>query len=220
MQLTSIQPGNFDLVSSLQVFALTVVGGIGAVGGALFGALSLFVFLPLIVQIWPGLVRWVGLLPGLTGIGLGRNPNGAVHDIREGFLAAAARARRRSSAWSLALVVFYALRIADVIDELDPYLILSVVVAGRRDDRGRPPQAARRSRRPPAHLEAVLDVPLEWRRASTGRGTTTTSRSSTGRSASRRCRCMALLEVHGVTVRFGGNIALDDVSIDDRARHR
>ncbi|MGZ4678080.1 MAG: ABC transporter permease, partial [Acidimicrobiia bacterium] len=35
-QLTAIQAGNFDLVSSLQVFALTVVGGIGAVGGALF----------------------------------------------------------------------------------------------------------------------------------------------------------------------------------------
>ena len=41
MQLTSIQAGNFDLVSSLQVFALTVVGGIGAVGGALFAGISL-----------------------------------------------------------------------------------------------------------------------------------------------------------------------------------
>ena len=46
-QLTSIQAGNFDLVSSLQVFALTVVGGIGAVGGALFAGISLYVVLPL-----------------------------------------------------------------------------------------------------------------------------------------------------------------------------
>ena len=53
MQLTSITPSNFELVSSLQIFALTVVGGIGAVGGALFGAASLLVLLPLLVDAHP-----------------------------------------------------------------------------------------------------------------------------------------------------------------------
>ncbi len=160
MQLTSIQPGNFDLVSSLEVFALTVVGGIGAVGGALFGAVSLFAFLPLIVQIWPGLVRWVGLLPGLTGIGLGRNPNGAVHDIREGFLPLL-QSPPALLGMVGALVVFYALRIADVITNY-PYLILSVaapvvatIVAGLLK-----PKAVEEAA---GNLEEVLDVPLEWR---------------------------------------------------------
>ena len=35
------------------MFALTVVGGIGAVGGALFGAASLLVLLPLLAALQP-----------------------------------------------------------------------------------------------------------------------------------------------------------------------
>jgi branched-chain amino acid transport system permease protein len=160
MQLTSIQPGNFDLVTSLQVFALSVVGGIGAVGGALFGALSLFAFLPLIVQLQPSLVRWVGLLPGLTGIGLGRNPNGAVHDIREGFLPLL---KSPPALWGMvvALVGLYALRMADVLTNW-PYVILSLaapvvatIVAGLLK-----PKAVEEAA---GHLEEIEDVPLEWR---------------------------------------------------------
>ena len=62
-QLTSITPSNFDLVSGLPIFALTVVGGIGAVGGALFGAAALLVLLPLLATLIPSLARWVVLLP-------------------------------------------------------------------------------------------------------------------------------------------------------------
>ncbi len=160
MQLTSIQPGNFDLVTSLQVFALSVVGGIGAVGGALFGAASLFVFLPLIVTLQPDLVRWVGLLPGLTGIGLGRNPNGAVHDIREGFLPLL-KSRPTLIGMVAGLVVLYALRMADVITNW-PYVVLSAlcpvvatIVAGLLK-----PKAVEEAA---GHLEEIIDVPLEWR---------------------------------------------------------
>ena len=85
-QLTSIQAGNFDLVSSLQIFALTVVGGIGAVGGALF-ARRLAPRRAPAARDARARRRRAGssCCPGATGIGLGRNPNGAVHDIREGF---------------------------------------------------------------------------------------------------------------------------------------
>jgi branched-chain amino acid transport system permease protein len=159
MQLTSIQAGNFDLVNSLQVFALTVVGGIGAVGGALFAGISLYVVLPLIVILWPGAVRWVGLLPGGTGIGLGRNPNGAVHDMREGF-AALANSPSALLVMTLAVLASYGLRLADAIDNwtfvaclvVIP-LVASIVAT----------LAAASEQRTKAKLDDVpAETPLEW----------------------------------------------------------
>ncbi len=85
IQKTNIGSGDFALVQSLQVFALTVVGGIGAVGGALFAGISLYAVLPLLVTLWPSASQWVALLPGGAGIGLGRDPNGAVSQMRAGF---------------------------------------------------------------------------------------------------------------------------------------
>lgn len=115
MQLRSIQAQNFDLISSLQVFALTVVGGIGAVGGALFAGISLYVVLPLIAVLWPGMIRWVGLLPGATGIGLGRDPNGAVSQMREGF-APLAQSPSALLVMTLALGALFGLRVIEAID--------------------------------------------------------------------------------------------------------
>ena len=115
MQLTSIQAGNFDLVNSLQVFALSVVGGIGAVGGALFAGISLYAVLPVIGVLFPGVVRWVGLLPGATGIGLGRDPNGAVSQMRAGF-APLAGSPSSLLVMSLSLLALYGVRLLDAID--------------------------------------------------------------------------------------------------------
>lgn len=160
MQLTTIQPSNFDLVSSLQIFALTVVGGIGAVGGALIAALSLFAFLPLITSLQPSAVRWVGLLPGAAGVSLGRNPNGAIDDTREGFMPLL-QSRISLVGAAIALVVLYALRMADVITNW-PYVILSLaavvvatIVAGLLQ-----PKAVEEAAGATEELE---DVPLEWR---------------------------------------------------------
>ena len=114
-QLTSIQGQNFDLVSSLQVFALTVVGGIGAVGGALFAGISLYVVLPLLVTLWPSTARWTGLLPGATGIGLGRDPNGAVSQMREGF-APLAQSPSSVLVMAFALAALLGLRMIDAIE--------------------------------------------------------------------------------------------------------
>ncbi len=158
-QLTSITPNNFDLVSSLQVFALTVVGGIGAVGGALFGAASLLVLLPLLATLLPSIARWVVLLPGGTGIALGRNPNGAVHDMREGFAPLLRVAAASSAATVVGLVGVYALRLGDVISNW-PFVSLEIAVfvigdrgrepaqpAHRRGSCGRARGRARRRRR-------------------------------------------------------------------------
>jgi branched-chain amino acid transport system permease protein len=160
MQLTSIQPGNFDLVSSLQVFALSVVGGIGAVGGALFGAFSLFVFLPLLVALQPDVVRWVGLLPGLTGIGLGRNPNGAVHDMREGFLPLL-QYPPALYGMVVAMVAIYVMRITDVITNW-PFIVLmgAALVGATLVASLLRPKAVEEAA---GDIEAVEDVPLEWR---------------------------------------------------------
>ncbi len=115
MQLTSIQSGNFELVNSLQVFALSVVGGIGAVGGALFAGISLFAVLPVISTLFPSVASWFGLLPGATGIGLGRDPNGAVSQMREGF-APLAGSPSSLLVMTLSLLALYGVRLLDAID--------------------------------------------------------------------------------------------------------
>ena len=161
MQLSSITPSNFELVSSLQIFALTVVGGIGAVGGALFGAAALLVLLPLLVTFIPALSRWVVLFPGGTGIALGRNPNGAVHDIREGF-EPLLKAPRVLAAMLVALAGVYALRLANVLDNW-PFVLLSigvVAVAGVAAGLAQPKAVEEAAGESEAEL---ADVPLEWR---------------------------------------------------------
>jgi branched-chain amino acid transport system permease protein len=161
MQLTSITPQNFELVASLQIFALSVVGGIGAVGGALFGAASLLVFLPLLSNLIPSLSRWVVLFPGGAGIALGRNPNGAVKDFREGF-EPLLHAPVALVGMCVAIVVAYGLRIADVIDNWTFFavIVIAVVAAGIVGSLARPKAVEEAAGETP---EELADVPLEWR---------------------------------------------------------
>jgi branched-chain amino acid transport system permease protein len=90
----STSPDNWQFIAGLPIFMIAVVGGVGRVGGALFAGISLQV-LNAMPQ-WPILnsrllgmngwfSRWSAIAPGLMGIGLGRNPNGAVTDMRAGF---------------------------------------------------------------------------------------------------------------------------------------
>lgn len=189
MQLSSITPSNFELVGSLQIFALTVVGGIGAVGGALFGAAALLVLLPLLVTFIPALNRWVALLPGGTGIALGRNPNGAVHDIREGF-EPLLKAPRVLVAMCIALAGVYALRLADVIDNW-PFVILTAVVvalSGLVASLTQPKAVEEAAGESEAEL---ADVPLEWR--GIDRPWTTADRDELDREVG-----LSEVELHGV----------------------
>ena len=86
MQLNSINPTRFDLVVGLPIFMLVVVGGAGLVGGALFAGISLNGLLPLVATLGNTAARWSAMATGLVGIGLGRNPSGAVQEMSEGVL--------------------------------------------------------------------------------------------------------------------------------------
>lgn len=88
-QVVSVSPDRFQFFQSLPVVLLAVVGGIAAVGGALFGGLVFAVNYFILPELVPALDNILLLLPGLAGIGLGRNPNGAVNEtarsVREIF---------------------------------------------------------------------------------------------------------------------------------------
>ncbi|HEX2578544.1 MAG TPA: ABC transporter permease [Aquihabitans sp.] len=61
----------------LPLVLLAVVGGIAAVAGALLGGMLLAVF-PLVGVAYPALVDVMAILPGLAGISLATNPDGAI----------------------------------------------------------------------------------------------------------------------------------------------
>lgn len=79
-QLRSVSPPTFQFLQSLPVLLLAVIGGIGAVGGALFGGVVYAVSLLILPDLVPGLRTVLTLGPALAGVSLGRNPNGAVHE--------------------------------------------------------------------------------------------------------------------------------------------
>lgn len=77
---------NFAMVLGLPVLLLAVIGGIATVSGALFGAMVFELF-----KFFAEKVSWLSWLPaigpGLVGVSLGRQPDGAVPAISTGFRA-------------------------------------------------------------------------------------------------------------------------------------
>jgi branched-chain amino acid transport system permease protein len=82
--LGSISAQNFNFALSLPLLLLGVVGGIGNAAGALAAGV-LIGGLPLLIDVAPWFENVNRVLPGTLGIALGRNPNGIVHSLREGF---------------------------------------------------------------------------------------------------------------------------------------
>src|SRR3954470_8071947 len=83
---TTTTSADWDFARGLPIFLLAVVGGAGRVGGALFAGISFAALLaaptwPLFQSRFLHFNTWYANLaavtPGLMGIGLGRNPNGA-----------------------------------------------------------------------------------------------------------------------------------------------
>lgn len=81
--LGSAATSDFEMLRGLSYVILLVVGGVAIVSGAVFGGFALQSFTWL-VTLFPGfepLVWWQRIGPGLAGIGIGRNPDGAVVEI-------------------------------------------------------------------------------------------------------------------------------------------
>ncbi|MFN8053077.1 MAG: ABC transporter permease [Acidimicrobiales bacterium] len=95
----SMPTTDFELLSSMSVTMLAVVGGIGAIGGAVIGGFLLGTFQSLIPTLLRdntvGVFRFVQIsvpdlmkfTPGFMGISLGRNPSGAIGDIGDAYRA-------------------------------------------------------------------------------------------------------------------------------------
>ncbi|MDZ7733323.1 MAG: ABC transporter permease [Acidimicrobiia bacterium] len=105
-QKGTIVAADFDMFQSLPLLLMAVAGGIALVSGAIAGALLLAAF-PFWIDVAPDwqvlgtsadeIARYGTLLaPGILGVTLGRNPNGAVSAVREGVAHLRTRLRRRS----------------------------------------------------------------------------------------------------------------------------
>jgi branched-chain amino acid transport system permease protein len=119
-----VTPTRFDFVTGLPIFMLTVVGGAGLVGGALFAGASLFGVIPVMASFGEGWKKLGTILPGMVGIGLGRNPSGATQEMGE---AVAPVRKERSLLYPMlgVMVLWWVLRVADVYDNW-PFALLMI----------------------------------------------------------------------------------------------
>ena len=123
-QLRSVTAQRFDFVTGLPIFMLLVVGGAGLVGGALFAGVSLYGVIPVMASFGEGWKKLGTILPGMVGIGLGRNPSGATQDMGEAV--APVRQDRVVLYATLGTFVFWwVLRALDVYDNW-PFAILMI----------------------------------------------------------------------------------------------
>jgi branched-chain amino acid transport system permease protein len=111
----SVNAQMFSFINGLPIFMLTVVGGVGAIGGAFFAGLSLALITNILPDVVPSLANLLLVTPGLIGIGLGRNPNGAVSQIRDGF-APMRTSKVALTFLGLSIATIVALRSTNVID--------------------------------------------------------------------------------------------------------
>lgn len=98
-QMGNVTTDTFNIVLSLALLMITVVGGIGYTSGALFAGMFFIVFIEIlnnvlkkfsvdyasIEAVFMFLISAVTVLPATIGITMGKNPSGAVSDIVEGF---------------------------------------------------------------------------------------------------------------------------------------
>jgi branched-chain amino acid transport system permease protein len=115
MQQQSITAGQFNLVTGLPIFLVAVVGGLASVGDGLFTGTAVVVPFNALVAVAPWSQNLVALLPGLAGIGLGRNPEGIVPVLRRDW-EPVARDRIALPALLGGLTLAWVLRLSHVIN--------------------------------------------------------------------------------------------------------
>jgi len=152
MQQQSIVAGQFTLEAGLPIFLIAIVGGASSVGTGLFTGTALIGGPSAMVERASGLQNFTSVLPGLTGIALGRSPAGIIPMMR-GQWAAVARKPGRVVGLVVVLAALWALRLAGVVNG---YALLwgSIVIGlgGQLYFRSREPALARQAETPPEWL--------------------------------------------------------------------
>jgi branched-chain amino acid transport system permease protein len=161
MQLQSISATQFNLVAGLPIFLVAVVGGLGAVGSGLFTGTAFVGPINALIAIAPWSQNAVALLPGLAGVGLGRNPDGVVPTMRSDWTPVA-RDRIALPALVVGIAAAWVLRLADVINGwvfCGAALVLALALRGWAAARQRAALAGSAD-----SVEAVApeEVPVEW----------------------------------------------------------
>ena len=121
-----------------------VVTRLGLVGGALFAGASLNGLLPFVATLGDTAARLSSMAPGLVGIGLGRNPSGAVQDMNEGVAPLRRDPAALAGMFGL-MALWYALRLADVITNWPFVILLALTFVAANVSamlRARPPKDA------------------------------------------------------------------------------
>jgi branched-chain amino acid transport system permease protein len=157
MQQQSIVAGQFSLEAGLPIFLVAIVGGASSVGTGLFAGTALVGGLGALVERAAGLQNFTSVLPGLTGIGLGRSPAGIIPMFRRDW-APVGRTPARVVPMVAVTAALLALRLTGIVNG---YVLLfgSIVVgiAARLYFQGRDTTAAEQ-----AAAQDGAEVPPEW----------------------------------------------------------
>jgi branched-chain amino acid transport system permease protein len=158
MQQQSLTAGQFSFQAGLPIFLIAVVGGLSWVGTGLFTGTLLIGPLNALVEVAAGLTNFTALLPGLSGIALGRSPAGVIPLLRAQWAPAGRRAVFRYSVLGLTAAL-WGLRLAGVINGWVLFwgalvIAFGIQVYATAGDR-QPAAGAADADRPP-------DTPVEW----------------------------------------------------------
>jgi len=155
MQQQSITAVQFSFQAGLPIFLLAVVSGLASVGSGLSAGALLIGPINMLIAVAPRLQNFTALLPGLAGIGLGRNPDGVVPYFRRDW----APVLRHRIALALALAASAALWVLRLVGAVNGWVLFwgvaAVAVALRIYVATRPQPSAE-----PEPAQAT--VPPEW----------------------------------------------------------
>jgi branched-chain amino acid transport system permease protein len=174
MQQQSITAVQFSFEAGLPLFLVAVVGGLASVGSGLLAGFALGGSFAALVEVLPGADNLAALLPGLAGIGIGRNPDGLVPRLRQDWEPVA----RHRIALSVALgfsALLWGLRLAGVVNgwvlfwgAVAAAIVLRTYVSARTDlprPAGEPATGPAPASEPvpvPGPAPATVPVPVEW----------------------------------------------------------
>jgi len=199
----SATPGDYNFQRSITFLAIAVLGGVGAIGGAVVGSIAYVFTDQYVFTLWDGFKGKIDILAAVVLIfTILQNPNGII-GVREHLRERAEeRRRRKERKRSRRTVVLDAATMpAEPAGDAETRELVGASASVRGESAEPPPLSGAQESAPPA-AQAVAERLSEYVR---GRGQRTSRPDAT-----------PMLEVRDVTIRFGGVVANDGVSYEVR----